>query len=125
MGSPDSSFLRDGPWGKAGLKPGANPRRLSPAEVERLLALEWSPQQIAHRFETFLVTLLREVQKRALLQGAPVAEGLQDKELEEKNKAIFDKVRARVSDRATTDPSKSMLNTVQRIVPRMPKARSE
>jgi hypothetical protein len=35
-------------------------------------------QQIAHRFETFLVTLLREVQKRALLQGAPVAEELQD-----------------------------------------------
>jgi hypothetical protein len=28
-------------------------------------------QQIAHRFETFLVTLLREVQKRSLLQGAP------------------------------------------------------
>jgi hypothetical protein len=35
-------------------------------------------QQIAHRFETFLVTLLREVQKRALLQGIPDAEGLQD-----------------------------------------------
>jgi hypothetical protein len=35
-------------------------------------------KQIAHRFETFLVTLLREVQKRALLQGAPVAEKLQD-----------------------------------------------
>jgi hypothetical protein len=35
-------------------------------------------QQIAHRFETFLVTLLREVQKRALLQGQPVAEKLQD-----------------------------------------------
>ena len=28
-------------------------------------------QQIAHRFETFLVTLLREVQKRSILQGAP------------------------------------------------------
>jgi hypothetical protein len=27
--------------------------------------------QIAHRFETFLVTLLREVQKRSLLQGEP------------------------------------------------------
>jgi hypothetical protein len=27
--------------------------------------------QIAHRFETFLATLLREVQKRSLLQGAP------------------------------------------------------
>jgi hypothetical protein len=27
--------------------------------------------QIAHRFETFLMTLLREVQKRSLLQGAP------------------------------------------------------
>jgi hypothetical protein len=35
-------------------------------------------QQIAHRFETFLVTLLREVQKRALLQGTPVREDLQD-----------------------------------------------
>jgi len=35
-------------------------------------------QQIAHRFETFLATLLREVQKRALLQGTPVAEELQD-----------------------------------------------
>ena len=35
-------------------------------------------QQIAHRFETFLVTLLREVQKRALLQGTPLAEELQD-----------------------------------------------
>jgi hypothetical protein len=31
-------------------------------------------QQIAHRFETFLVTLLREVQKRSLLQGAPERE---------------------------------------------------
>jgi hypothetical protein len=27
--------------------------------------------QIAHRFETFLVTLLREVQKRSILEGAP------------------------------------------------------
>ena len=27
--------------------------------------------QIAHRFETFLVTLLREVQKRSILDGAP------------------------------------------------------
>ena len=35
-------------------------------------------QQIVHRFETFLVTLLREVQKRALLQGAPPGEELQD-----------------------------------------------
>jgi hypothetical protein len=26
--------------------------------------------QIAHRFETFLVTLLREVQKRSILQGS-------------------------------------------------------
>jgi hypothetical protein len=34
--------------------------------------------QIAHRFETFLVTLLREVQKRALLQGSPVHEDIQD-----------------------------------------------
>jgi hypothetical protein len=34
--------------------------------------------QIAHRFETFLVTLLREVQKRALLQGAPGQEDVQD-----------------------------------------------
>lgn len=31
-------------------------------------------QQIAHRFETFLVTLLREVQKRSILQGAPERE---------------------------------------------------
>jgi hypothetical protein len=35
-------------------------------------------QQIAHRFETFLVTLLREVQKRSLLQGAPVREDIKD-----------------------------------------------
>jgi len=34
-------------------------------------------QQIAHRFETFLVTLLREVQKRSLLQGAPGQEDVQ------------------------------------------------
>lgn len=34
-------------------------------------------QQIAHRFETFLVTLLREVQKRSLLQGAPGHEDAQ------------------------------------------------
>jgi hypothetical protein len=33
-------------------------------------------QQIAHRFETFLVTLLREVQKRSILQGAPGSEDL-------------------------------------------------
>jgi hypothetical protein len=30
-------------------------------------------QQIAHRFETFLVTLLREVQKRSQLQVRPLA----------------------------------------------------
>jgi hypothetical protein len=35
-------------------------------------------QQIAHRFETFLVTLMREVQKRSLLQGAPAREDLKD-----------------------------------------------
>jgi hypothetical protein len=29
--------------------------------------------QIAHRFETFLVTLLREVQKRSILSGAPAS----------------------------------------------------
>ena len=34
-------------------------------------------QQIAHRFETFLVTLLREVQKRSLLHGAPGHEDVQ------------------------------------------------
>jgi len=35
-------------------------------------------QQIAHRFETFLITLLREVQKRSLLQDAPAGEELRD-----------------------------------------------
>jgi hypothetical protein len=30
--------------------------------------------QIAHRFETFLVTLLREVQKRSILAGEPPSE---------------------------------------------------
>jgi hypothetical protein len=35
-------------------------------------------QQIAHRFETFLVTLLREVQKRSLLQGASAREDIKD-----------------------------------------------
>jgi hypothetical protein len=35
-------------------------------------------QQIAHRFETFLVTLLREVQKRSLLQGAPARDDIKD-----------------------------------------------
>jgi len=34
-------------------------------------------QQIAHRFETFLVTLLREVQKRSILHGAPPREDVQ------------------------------------------------
>ena len=34
-------------------------------------------QQIAHRFETFLMTLFREVQKRAILQGVPMAPELQ------------------------------------------------
>jgi hypothetical protein len=34
--------------------------------------------QIAHRFETFLVTLLREVQKRSLLQGAPDSEEVRE-----------------------------------------------
>ena len=33
---------------------------------------------IAHRFDTFLVTLLREVQKRSLLQGAPEREDIRD-----------------------------------------------
>jgi hypothetical protein len=28
-------------------------------------------QQIAHRFDTFLMTLLREVQKRSILQNLP------------------------------------------------------
>ena len=35
-------------------------------------------QQIAHRFETFLVTLLREVQKRSLLQSGPATEDIED-----------------------------------------------
>ena len=35
-------------------------------------------QQIAHRFETFLVTLLRAVQKRSLLQGAPARADIRD-----------------------------------------------
>ena len=35
-------------------------------------------QQITHRFETFLLTLLREVQKRSLLQGAPARDDIQD-----------------------------------------------
>jgi hypothetical protein len=35
-------------------------------------------QQIAHRFETFLLTLLREVQKRSQLQGAPAREDVTD-----------------------------------------------
>ena len=35
-------------------------------------------QQIAHRFETFLVTLLREVQKRSQLQGATSREDITD-----------------------------------------------
>jgi len=34
-------------------------------------------QQIAHRFETFLMTLFREVQKRAILQYVPLAPELQ------------------------------------------------
>jgi hypothetical protein len=34
--------------------------------------------QIAHRFETFLVTLLREVQKRSFLQGVAPSEEIQD-----------------------------------------------
>ena len=33
-------------------------------------------QQICHRFETFLMTLLREVQKRSILQNIPPAEDL-------------------------------------------------
>jgi hypothetical protein len=35
-------------------------------------------QQIAHRFETFLITLLREVQKRSLLQDTPLGDDLKD-----------------------------------------------
>jgi len=34
-------------------------------------------QQIAHRFETFLMTLFREVQKRAILQNVPLSSELQ------------------------------------------------
>ncbi len=34
--------------------------------------------QIAHRFETFLVTLLREVQKRSILAGAPSSADLKE-----------------------------------------------
>jgi hypothetical protein len=34
-------------------------------------------QQIAHRFETFLVTLAREVQKRSILQGTAGREDIQ------------------------------------------------
>ncbi len=34
--------------------------------------------QIAHRFEAFLVTLLREVQKRSFLQGVPPSEEVQE-----------------------------------------------
>ena len=34
--------------------------------------------QIAHRFETFLVTLLREVQKRSILAGAPPSDELKE-----------------------------------------------
>jgi hypothetical protein len=34
--------------------------------------------QIAHRFETFLMTLFREVQKRSILQGVPLAPELQN-----------------------------------------------
>ena len=33
-------------------------------------------QQISHRFETFLMTLFREVQKRSILQDVPMAEDL-------------------------------------------------
>jgi hypothetical protein len=33
-------------------------------------------QQIGHRFETFLMTLLREVQKRSILHDVPMAEDL-------------------------------------------------
>ena len=33
--------------------------------------------QIGHRFETFLMTLFREVQKRSILQSAPLSEDLQ------------------------------------------------
>jgi hypothetical protein len=30
--------------------------------------------QIAHRFETFLLTLFREIQKRSILQNVPASE---------------------------------------------------
>jgi hypothetical protein len=33
-------------------------------------------QQIAHRFDTFLMTLLREVQKRSILQNLPPSDDL-------------------------------------------------
>jgi hypothetical protein len=33
-------------------------------------------QQIGHRFETFLMTLYREVQKRAILQAAPASDAV-------------------------------------------------
>ena len=32
--------------------------------------------QISHRFETFLMTLYREVQKRSILQNVPIPEDL-------------------------------------------------
>jgi hypothetical protein len=34
--------------------------------------------QIAHRFETFLITLLREVQKRSILAGSPASEEVKE-----------------------------------------------
>jgi hypothetical protein len=34
--------------------------------------------QIAHRFETYLMTLLREVQKRSILEGAPASDDIRD-----------------------------------------------
>jgi hypothetical protein len=34
--------------------------------------------QIAHRFETFLMTLLREVQKRSILGGTPASEDVME-----------------------------------------------
>ena len=44
----------------------------SRSQVRQLTAL----QQIGHRFETFLMTLYREVQKRSILQApAPAEEG--------------------------------------------------
>ena len=39
--------------------------------IEILKCTSLPAQQIGHRFETFLMTLLREVQKRSILQGAP------------------------------------------------------